>query len=239
MKKPVLKPILKKDPYNIVITGVGGQGNVMASRVLANMLVRMGLKVTIGETFGMSQRGGSVMSHLRVSVTTVWSPQIPKRGADLIVAIEPVEALRVLTDYGNPAVKVLVNMRPIYPVGVITGESDYPSPEKIRQAVTALSAEACFLDATAEAVHLGNPILGNIIMIGAVAGLGVLPINRQVFETIIREGMPASRVEANLRAFTIGAAAVAENTDTPTNGEEKIQRFKKRQTGEATNEESI
>jgi len=204
-------PLLTKDPYNIIITGVGGQGNVMASRVLANMLVRMGFKVTIGETFGMSQRGGSVMSHLRVSATTVWSPQIPKGGADLIVAIEPVEALRVLTDYGNPAVKVLVNMRPIYPVGVITGESDYPAPEKIRQAVTALSAEACFLDATAEAVNLGNPILGNIIMIGAVEGLGVLPVNREVFETVIREGMPASRVEANLRAFAIGSAAVAGN----------------------------
>ena len=203
------KPRLMKDPYNIVITGVGGQGNVMASRVLANMLVREGFKVTIGETFGMSQRGGSVMSHLRVSATTVWSPQIPKRGADLIVAIEPVEALRVLADYGNPTVKVLVNMRPIYPVGVITGESDYPAPEKIRQAVTALSAEACFLDATAEAVNLGNPILGNIIMIGAVEGLGVLPVNREVFETVIREGMPASRVEANLRAFAIGSAAVA------------------------------
>jgi indolepyruvate ferredoxin oxidoreductase, beta subunit len=202
------KPLLMKDPYNVVITGVGGQGNVMASRVLANILVRAGLKVTIGETFGMSQRGGSVMSHLRVSATTVWSPQIPKRGADLIVAIEPVEALRVLTDYGNPAVKVLVNMRPIYPVGVITGESDYPTPEKIREAVTALSASACFLDATEEAVHLGNPILGNIIMIGAVEGLKVLPVNRDLFEAVIREGMPASRVEANLRAFAIGSAAV-------------------------------
>ena len=113
---------LRKDPYNIVITGVGGQGNVMASRVLANMLVRSGFRVTIGETFGMSQRGGSVMSHIRVSSTAVWSPQIPKGRADLIVAIEPVEALGVLTDYGNPTVKVLVNMRPIYPVGVITGK---------------------------------------------------------------------------------------------------------------------
>ena len=139
---------LAKDPYNIVITGVGGQGNVMASRVLANMLVRRGFKVTIGETFGMSQRGGSVMSHIRVSPTAVWSPQIPKGRADLIVAIEPIEAIRVLADYGNPAVKVLVNMRPIYPVGVITGEDEYPSEEKIREAVAALSAQARFLDAT-------------------------------------------------------------------------------------------
>ena len=203
--------LLAKDPYNIVITGVGGQGNVMASRVLANMLVRRGYKVTIGETFGMSQRGGSVMSHIRVSQTAVWSPQIPKGRADLIVAIEPLEAIRVLLDYGNPAVKVLVNMRPIHPVGVITGESDYPSEEKIREAVGNLSEKARFLDATAEALALGNPILGNIVMIGAVSGLGELPIDRELFDAVIREGMPATRVEANLRAYAIGAAAVSEN----------------------------
>ena len=200
--------VLRKDPYNVVITGVGGQGNVMASRVLANMLVRRGYRVTIGETFGMSQRGGSVMSHLRISRQAVWSPQIPRGRADLIVAIEPLEAIRVLSDYGNPGVKALVNMRPIYPVGVITGESDYPEDTLIRRAVGALSADAYFLDATAEAVALGNPILGNIVMIGAVAGLGELPIDGELFAAVIRAGMPAGRVEANLRAFAIGAAAV-------------------------------
>jgi indolepyruvate ferredoxin oxidoreductase beta subunit len=201
------RPLIK-DPYNIVITGVGGQGNVMASRVLSNMLVRRGFRVTIGETFGMSQRGGSVMSHIRVSADNVWSPQIPKGRADMIVAIEPVEALRVLSGYGNPDVKVLVNMRPIYPVGVITGEEEYPALERIREAVAGLSETAFFLDATAEAIKLGNPILGNIVMIGAVAGLGVLPIGRDIFETVIREGMTPSRVESNLRAFAVGEAAV-------------------------------
>ncbi len=198
-----------KDPYNIIITGVGGQGNVMASRVLSNMMVRAGFKVTIGETFGMSQRGGSVMSHIRVSPTAVWSPQIPKGTADLIVALEPVEAIRVLADYGNPAVKVLVNLRAIYPVGVITGEDEYPSETDIRETVAALAGEARFLSATDEAIRLGNPILGNIVMIGAVAGLGVLPIDRELFETVIREGMPAAKVKANLRAFAIGETAVA------------------------------
>ncbi|PJA50011.1 MAG: indolepyruvate ferredoxin oxidoreductase, partial [Syntrophobacterales bacterium CG_4_9_14_3_um_filter_49_8] len=113
------KQQLSKDPYNIVITGVGGQGNVMASRLLGNMLVRKGCQVTIGETFGASQRGGSVMSHLRVSAGSVWSPQIPKGRADIIAALEPVEALRVLMRYGNPEVMVLTNTRPLYPVAVI------------------------------------------------------------------------------------------------------------------------
>src|SRR5512139_4258354 len=78
---------LARDPYNIVITGVGGQGNVMASRVLSNMLVRRGFRITIGETFGMSQRGGAVMSHIRVSAQTQWSPQIPSGKADMVVAL--------------------------------------------------------------------------------------------------------------------------------------------------------
>jgi indolepyruvate ferredoxin oxidoreductase, beta subunit len=203
-----MRETLAKNPYNIVITGVGGQGNVMASRVLSNMLVRKGFRVTIGETFGMSQRGGSVMSHIRVSPNAVWSPQIPKGMADLIVALEPVEAIRVLSNFGNPFVKVLVNLRPIYPVGVITGEDEYPPEARIREMVVMLSAEAWFLTATDEAIRLGNPILGNIVMIGAIAGLGVLPIDRELFETVIREGMAAERVEANLRAFAIGQAAV-------------------------------
>ena len=206
---------LVKDPYNIVITGVGGQGNVMASRVLSNMLVRKGFKVTIGETFGMSQRGGSVMSHIRISSASAWSPQIPKGAADLIVGIEPIEAIRVLAGYGNRSVKVLVNLRPIYPVSVITGEEEYPSAEKIRETVTALAAEVRFLSATEEAIRLGNPILGNIVMIGAVAGLGVLPIDRGLFEKVIRDGMPAARVEDNLRAFAIGETSVALKSPPP------------------------
>ena len=156
-----MKETLAKDPYNIVITGVGGQGNVMASRVLSNMLVKKGFRVTIGETFGMSQRGGSVMSHIRVSRAAVWSPQIPKGMADLIIALEPIEAIRVLSDYGNPSVKVLVNLRPICPVGVITGEDEYPPEAKIRETVAALAADARFLAATEEAIRLGNPILGD------------------------------------------------------------------------------
>ena len=89
---------LPSDPYNVIITGVGGQGNVMASRVVGSMLSRKGLNITIGETFGASQRGGSVMSHLRISEGSSWSPQIPGGRCHLIMALEPTEALRVLAE---------------------------------------------------------------------------------------------------------------------------------------------
>jgi indolepyruvate ferredoxin oxidoreductase beta subunit len=199
---------LPKDPYNVIITGVGGQGNVMASRILSNMLVHQGYNITIGETFGASQRGGSVMSHIRVSADSTWSPQIPKGKADIVVTLEPIEAIRVLMTYGNPEVKVLTNTRPIYPVGVISGELNYPSQEEIQESIRDLSSGAWFIDATDEAVKLGNPILGNIIMIGALAGTGLLPIDRQDFQEVIRENLPAGTVDNNLKAFDLGVAKV-------------------------------
>ncbi|MBU4427402.1 MAG: indolepyruvate oxidoreductase subunit beta [Desulfobacterales bacterium] len=199
---------LIKDPYNIVITGVGGQGNVLGSKILSNMLVRKGYHVTIGETFGASQRGGSVMSHVRVSGKSTWSPQIPKGKAHLIVALEPVEAIRVLMSYGNQEVKVLANTRPIYPVGVIAGELDYPSIEAIRATLAELSSTALFISATDEAIKLGNSILANIIMIGAASRMLEFPIDRQDFKEVIITTLPASKLDVNLKAFDMGAKMV-------------------------------
>jgi indolepyruvate ferredoxin oxidoreductase beta subunit len=200
---------LSKDPYNLIITGVGGQGNVMASRVLSNMLVRKGYYVTIGETFGASQRGGPVMSHIRVSAQSAWSPQIPRGRADIVVSLEPIEAIRILKSYGNPNVKVLTNTRPIHPVGVISGELDYPSVEAIKVSIRKLSSIVWFIDATEEAMKLGNPILGNIIMIGAVFGTGELPVGRETFKEVISESLSEDRLDINLKAFDMGASLIA------------------------------
>ena len=197
---------LSKDPYNIIITGVGGQGNVMASRILSNMLVHKGYRVTIGESFGASQRGGSVMSHIRVSAQSAWSPQIPEGRANIIVSLEPIEAIRVLKTYGNPCVKVLANTRPIYPVGVISGELDYPSLEEMREFVHEVSLAAWFIDAVGEAMELGNPVLGNIIMIGALSRIVELPLDREGFSKVIARSLPAEKLDLNLKAFAIGSS---------------------------------
>lgn len=198
------KTSLAKEPINIIITGVGGQGNVMASRVLAGMLVNEGFIVTIGETFGMSQRGGSVMSHLRVSSASVLSPQIPQGRADIVIALEPVEALRVLIKYGNPDVAVLANSRMVYPMGVITGEFNYPTLDEVKSMFEKISAKNWIIDATSVAVELGNPVLSNIVIIGALAGTSLLPINRSAFEKEIVKSMQANKCEINLKAFDIG-----------------------------------
>jgi len=92
---------MDKDPFNLIITGVGGQGNVLASQILGRVLLKNGYSVTVGETYGLSQRGGAVLSHIRVSRTMTLGPLIPMGMAHAVVALEPAEALRVLPDYGK------------------------------------------------------------------------------------------------------------------------------------------
>jgi indolepyruvate ferredoxin oxidoreductase beta subunit len=200
---------LKSDPYNLVITGVGGQGNVTASRLVGNMLSLLGYKITIGETFGASQRGGSVKSDVRISSAATCSPQIPKGKAHMIVAMEPAEAVRVLGDVGNPEVKVICNMRPIHSVNVICGDNEYPTSEQHQQWITDLSRRAWFVNSTEEAVKLGSPIFSNIILIGALAGTGDLPLERDLFQTVIAQRLPADKVEKNMAAFDVGRAMTA------------------------------
>ncbi|UCF91600.1 MAG: indolepyruvate oxidoreductase subunit beta [Desulfobacterales bacterium] len=200
--------VLAADPYNLIITGVGGQGNVLASKLVGNMLSDKGYYVTIGETFGASQRGGSVMSHLRISSESILSPQIPKGKAHIVVALEPTEALRVLQQYGNPEVKVITNTRPVYSVGVICGEFNYPSGDDLHRWLEKLTQACWFIDATAEAVKLGNPILGNVLLVGALAGVADLPLDRDGFREVMARTMPPDRVEVNVRAFDKGLAMI-------------------------------
>jgi indolepyruvate ferredoxin oxidoreductase beta subunit len=199
---------LPQDPYNVIITGVGGQGNVMASRVVGNTLSRKGFNTIIGETFGASQRGGSVMSHLRISAQSHWSPQIPAGRSHLVIALEPTEAIRVLAHYGNPKVRVVCNTRPVHAIGVISGEQPYPPLDRLKAWIAELSADCWFLEATDRALELGNPILGNILLIGAAAGLGALPLDRQDFETTISDTLSDEMLALNLKAYDLGVRLV-------------------------------
>jgi len=201
---------LSKDPFNIIITGVGGQGNVMASRILSNMLVNKGYFVTIGETFGASQRGGSVISHIRVSSRSAWGPLVPKGRGDVVVTLEPIEAIRVLAHYGNPAVEVLANTRAVYPASVTAGESTYPTLEEIKEMLKKLAARVWLIDATDEAVKLGNSILSNIIMMGALSAVGHLPIDQDDFTAVISRTLPPDKIADNLQAFALGVGMMKE-----------------------------
>lgn len=201
---------LSKDPFNIIIGGVGGQGNVLASQILGEMLVSQGYVITIGETYGASQRGGAVMSHLRVSTKDQFSPLIPEGQCDLLVSLEPVEGLRILDTYGNPRVMTLLNTRPIHPIDVISGNATYPEVSKVISKIKELSRRVWTLNATQIALEMGDPIFSNIVMLGALSAIGVLPIDRQGFESIIRGLLPSRLLEENLKAFDKGGEVVRE-----------------------------
>ena len=194
---------LMKDPLNLIITGVGGQGNVMISLVVGNVMVREGYLVTIGETYGASQRGGPVMSHLRISRDTQYSPFIPEGKADIILGMEPVETLRMLGKFGNPGVTTILNPRPIYPVNVTAGSAQYPDLDKLITTIQELSARTVVVNATEEAQKMGNPIFANVILIGALVGSDVLPVDSEWVEAVLQEAFP-KEVKANMVAFSRG-----------------------------------
>ena len=198
-------------PLNLIISGVGGQGNVLASQILGRAAVRKGLRVTIGETFGLSQRGGPVMSHIRFSSNTRLGPLIPPNMAHIIVGLEPLEAIRILMEYGNDETVFVVNSRPIYPLNVIAGDVEYPDPEWIRNTLNASGSRLFWLDATRMAVDLGGHIMLNMIMLGALCALPAFPIENNDIREIIKVFFKKSNLELNYRALTIGEGLVSEN----------------------------
>ncbi len=194
--------------YNLIITGVGGQGNVLSSQLLGQAFVRKGYFVTIGETYGASQRGGSVMSHIRISSQKQLSPLIPKGKADVVVALEPVEALRVITQYGSPETVAIVNPRPVYPVDVSSGDEKYPALEEIRGALAGLCRKVYYIPATEKALQMGSAILGNMIMIGALLAVDLLPLQEDEFCQILSQAFRGNRLTINLQALAEGKKSI-------------------------------
>lgn len=198
------------DIYNLIITGVGGQGNVICSQLIGQALVSKGYLVTIGETYGMAQRGGSVVSHIRIARRKQPGPLIPNGKGDIVVAMEPIEALRVMRDYGNPDLVVITNTRPVYPIDVAIGDAIYPDFEEIKKALSSHSRRTYSIDATGRAVQLGSPILSNMIMMGALLALKILPLNTEEFRHALSSRFGGKRLESNLVALEEGARMLLE-----------------------------
>ncbi|WP_165613627.1 indolepyruvate oxidoreductase subunit beta [Desulfotruncus arcticus] len=197
------------EPLNMIITGVGGQGNVLASQVVSVAAAEAGYRVAVGETFGVSQRGGSVMSHVRISRDRPYGPLIPRGRAHVIAGFEPLETLRVMMDYANPDTVIIMNDRPNYPLGCLLGEDKYPRPQNIRAAVQKMVSRMHVLPATELAKEAGSPMAANMVMTGALAGSGLLPFGREYFVETIKSLFKDHIRELNLKAFTVGLEHVA------------------------------
>ncbi len=182
---------------NIMIVGVGGQGTLLASRILGNAVIRQGYDVKVSEVHGMSQRGGSVVTYVKYG-DAVHSPIIDKGEADIILAFELLEAYRALPWLKKDG-KMIVNDQKINPMPVITGAAAYPA-DIVKKLSDAVSLTA--VDALALAAEAGNIKAVNVVLIGVMAKNTVIPYEEWV-ETI-KATVPAKFLDVNLKAFDLG-----------------------------------
>jgi indolepyruvate ferredoxin oxidoreductase beta subunit len=200
---------ISADPLNMVICGVGGQGNILFSGMLGNAFIKKGYYATIGETFGAAQRGGAVFSAVRLSRKREYGPLIPEGKAHMVVGLEPLETLRLVQKYANPSTVCLSNIYPVTPAGVAANRETYPDLDATRKAIDEVCSKTWYLDATSIALELGAPIAMNIVMVGALLGTGQLPLTEEDVREELRESLPADRLEINFEALARGMKAVA------------------------------
>lgn len=200
----------ESDPLNLIVSGVGGQGNILVSRMIGRVLINKGYRLTIGETFGAAQRGGPVYSSLRISRERYYGPLVPEGRGHVILSLEPLEALRSLYMFGNPEVLSVTNTAPVYPVGVLSKRLEYPNPEKTKEAIRKLSKKSWFVNATEIAMKLQSPIAANVVMLGALIGTQTIPVSVEDAEEEVRRTLPAPTFDLNLEALHRGVEAVAQ-----------------------------
>ncbi len=186
---------------SFVLAGVGGQGTILASDVLAAVGLAAGHDVKKSEVHGMAQRGGSVTTYVRWA-DTVYSPLIGPGEADFMLSFEKLEALRYV-DLVRPGGTVLVNNYAISPLSVSSGNDSYPLDERIKAVLGAVTEHVFLVPATALAEGLGNVRVNNVVLLGALSYfLSDVPVNAWV--QALRERVPARFAELNERAFLLG-----------------------------------
>jgi len=200
---------LTRDPFNLIIAGVGGQGNLRMAEIIGQAVMKSGYLVSIGDTLGGAQRGGSVASQIRISSQIRYGPYIPEGQADIILGMEPIETLRMLTKYGSPATAVITSTRPISSVDLFGKRAIYPALEVILNSIRELAGKVWIIDAVREAMALGKPVYANMILIGAVVGTGLLPLHVESIEEQLQL-LSVADAKINLAAVKRGFAMVAE-----------------------------
>ena len=188
--------------FNLLNVGVGGQGVIRATQILSYTALLDNYKIRTAETHGMAQRGGSVASYLRFG-TEVEGPLIPRGNADTILAFEASEAVRIF-NYAGPETVFLINETIIVPPMIHQMGMDYPNLTEIRDFLKKVSTNIFFIDGGKIATDLGNPRTMNVVMLGALIGLEVLPLKKETLEKAILSYLPTKLHDINKKAFKFG-----------------------------------
>jgi indolepyruvate ferredoxin oxidoreductase beta subunit len=191
-----------KSEINIIICGVGGQGVVLMSELLGDAAVRGGVAVKGSEVLGMAQRGGSVFSNLRLGGDVI-APMTPEGRCDVLIAVEPSEALRNIQYLAKNSVVVL-NTTTVLPYTVYIGQSGYPGQDEIVAKLHEITDRVITLDASGIAQQAGSLQAANVVMLGALFGTGLMPIKEETAKEAILSRFKAKVGEINIKAFDLG-----------------------------------
>ena len=202
---PDTLPDALPDTLDIALVGVGGQGTILASNVLAELGMAAGYDVKKAEVHGMSQRGGSVVSHVRWG-PEVFSPIIPAGGADILVAFEKMEAARYAALLA-PGGTAIVNDFAIEPITVITGGAHYPDDAAIEAAFADGGQRLMWIHGARVAEELGNKFVANVVLLGDLSTLLGLP--EAAWAAVLDRRVKAAHLEINHRAFAAGRAEMS------------------------------
>jgi indolepyruvate ferredoxin oxidoreductase beta subunit len=196
--------------FSVYLSGVGGQGLVLLSNVIGSACASAGIRAITGEQHGLSQRSGSINVHLRIGAE-VRSPLIPIGGADAILSLDALEALRYV-EYLKPGGVVLMNSRIQHPTIETAAHmkdkaARYMSVEDVKSKLAQITDKIAVLDALELAKKAGNPLTENTVMLGALSALEAFPVPDEHLKSSIRENVPKKAVDVNLAAFDIGRKA--------------------------------
>ncbi|MEM4482048.1 MAG: indolepyruvate oxidoreductase subunit beta [Desulfurococcaceae archaeon] len=191
-----------KESKQVIITGVGGQGNILLARVIATATLMAGYDVRVGELYGSAQRGGPVVSYVKYG-DKIYSPIIESGAADAIISLEIGETLRRLSLL-KPQGTVIINNYSLIPTEVSIGKAKYPTLEEVISIVGKVAGNICVVPATQSAVELGEVRATNIVMLGVFAHVFNSGIPMDYFITAIKENVPAKYVDINIKAFEKG-----------------------------------
>jgi indolepyruvate ferredoxin oxidoreductase beta subunit len=191
--------------YNVVLCGVGGQGTILASKVIAQTAVRLGQNCRVGETHGMSQRGGSVISHVRIG-SEVYGALTPDAQGDLMIAFEPVESLRYM-NYLKKDAYIILNSQSIIPTSVNAGLAVYPAYSEILKELAMVSSHIVDVEATKIAESVGGALFLNMVVLGSASKVPGFPYSCEEIKKSIEELVKPKFIEINLKAYEAGIAA--------------------------------
>lgn len=198
--------------YNILLTGVGGQGLMSLAAIIGEACVASGIQVVTQEQHGLAQRSGSISAHIRIG--EAFSPMVPYGTADLIISMEATESLRYI-EYLKPAGTIVTSSRLMHPVietnKIVANRRDnleYVMLDTIKENLMKVTSDIHFADSTSLASAAGNPRTENVVLLGAASGIDGFPLTEEQLVDAIKSIVPARTVEQNIKAFELGKSSI-------------------------------